>query len=63
MTYGKLSTVQAGWVISHVISDMVNNARFEIGPSYRETEVSEYDLRTIREKADFFKEPLPALEG
>jgi hypothetical protein len=62
MTYGKLRTIKSGWVMSHVIDDICNNARFELGPSYRDAAVSEYDLRTLREKADFFKEPL-ALEA
>ena len=58
MTYGELATVRGGWVLSHVMQDMVNNAKWGI-KNWKSEPVSEYDLRTIREKAEFFKEPLP----
>jgi hypothetical protein len=59
MTYGELRVISAGWVTSHVIDDAYNNARFGFGKNFRSQPVSEYDLRTIREKAIHFGEPVP----
>lgn len=59
MTYGELRRIPAGWVTSHVIDDACNNARFELGKNYQDELVSEYDIRTIREKAIHFREPVP----
>ena len=60
MTYGELRAIPAGWVTSHVINDAVNNARFELGKHVDNEPVSEYDLRTIRQKAIHFGEPVPS---
>jgi hypothetical protein len=60
MTYGELRRIPAGWVTSHVIDDAFNNARFEFGKKFMDEPVSDYDLRTIRERAIHFGEPLPA---
>ena len=60
MTYGELRAIPAGWVTSHVINDAFNNARFGLGKNFRNEPVSEYDLRTIREKAIHFGEPVPS---
>ena len=60
MTYGELRAIPAGWVTSHVINDAFNNARFDLGKNFRNEPVSEYDLRTIREKAIHFGEPVPS---
>jgi hypothetical protein len=59
MTYRELRAIPAGWVTSHVIDDCFNNARFELGNKFQSELVSEYDLRTIREKAVHFGEPVP----
>jgi hypothetical protein len=60
MTYGKLKTMLFGWVIAHVVDDICNNARYEYGSKkFKDQLVSDYDLRTIREKAIHFGEPLP----
>ena len=59
MTYGELRALPAGWVTSHVIEDAFNNARFELGKNFKNEPVSESDLRTIREKAIHFGEPVP----
>lgn len=63
MTYGELRTQPTGWVISHVIDDMCNNARYEFGKNFRKEPVSEYDLRTLQEKAVHFRESLPQSLG
>jgi hypothetical protein len=60
MTYGELRRTPAGWVTSHVINDAYSNARFELGKNFMDEQVSEYDLRTIREKAIHFGEPIPS---
>jgi hypothetical protein len=60
MTYGELRAISAGWVTSHVINDACDNARFELGKNFKNEPVSEYDLRTIREKAIHFGEPVPS---
>lgn len=63
MTYGQLATVNVGWVLNHVIGDMVNNEKWG-NKNWKNEPVSDYDMRTIREKSIFFKEPVPAaLEG
>jgi hypothetical protein len=59
MTYGELIKMNLGWVLNHVAGDMASNARFEFGGDYRNELVSEYDLRTLREKSIHFGEPLP----
>lgn len=59
MTYGELRTTAAGWVTSHVIGDICNNARFCYGKGFKDVVVSEYDLSEIRSKATHFGEPVP----
>ena len=59
MTYGELKTINAGWVTSHVIDDICNNARYEFGKSFKTQTVDDFDMKTIREKAVHFGEPVP----
>ena len=60
MTYGELRAIPAGWATSHIINDAFNNARFELGKNFKNEPISEHDLRTIREKAIHFGEPVPS---
>jgi hypothetical protein len=59
MTYGQLKTMRFGWVMAHVVDDMCANEKYESGNKWMSQKVSEYDIRTIREKAVHFGEALP----
>lgn len=56
MTYSELKTTAAGFNTSHVIDDVINNARFCYGKKADKMTVSEYDLNKIKEAAIHFGE-------
>jgi hypothetical protein len=58
MTYADLKTLNTGFNTSHVIDDVISNARFCFGKKAMDMTVSEYDLRKIGDASVYYVEQI-----